>query len=1070
MHPSAAEFFGKSGACALFISAATHAQVSVTELPTLGVEGVANAVSSDGTIVVGTVYSPSDPTSPLACRWNLGMLELLPSIGIQSEALDVSADGTVVVGYAFVGNDYVGVQWRDGVASVLPRNGSYPSFAFAVSSDGTTIAGYLGVDTPTGAYCQCPALWQNGVIRYLEHGTENFSDGVRACSADGSVAAGAGPSSAPVQWTSAGMIPLETNQSQPWANQFVTGMSGDGHIIVGYQDYQGRPVRWTNGALGYLPSPFSSPSAGQANDASTDGSVIGGKLFDPNANGGVERAVLWTSAGVEVLPTVSDCANSSCNGVSPNGTVAVGWGNRPTSASSCGFSERRRPLVWDLCPNALAGGQCNAPPQATNLPFEGRVVTDPDHPLDFTLQIADNDPSQTVTLQLDPADLAALTSIGYSVQITHNTNPAMVHVWQETSLDLGWAEREWRLRINASDSQSTTVNNPIDLFVHRRSFLPPRRLLDGHPSTLTPLAQWDARWGFQRTGATDDTPAPALDLIRDWVSGVRADMAAIPLQNAGDPVDAAIVRRWFTQSICNNQPCGFTSDPANWIDHPVLVATALSVVWPGAGGQKAEQVWLNVPLQYVSGPRASVYPHANITTRAGSVVSVDLVPTERGSGFEAPSGTTFTVLPAMLGGVAGFFCSVSATTLEPNGVHGDKNDILEIARLVEARRPNNNLRLIGCCLTSCIMAGNAMMTGELPQVAHEWTPGEAHTALRTPALAWMTRPGPTEKIKLDRWRGSETSNAVPGRGPRFVNGFCVVWDQIERWFNSQGAPIKLVRVTRSCGPNCTENVPLTEAVVREHLDQRRALVFFNGEHWRMISKYDFGGANGALRVFVSDPGTGAQQWLTLAQAGGTNLKGFATVERTSSAQQFNAQATDFEAYATGAERILVTDSAGRKAGIDPTTGEVFGDATSGIAFDAPLDFPGYAPLTDEEWAQRTAESLRRVTMTGTVPTGTYVIDVDNANTTVNIAWRQAGQPVHTESFTPFPTAWGGRVVLQVTVAGACPADLNGDGVVGAQDIAILLGNWGGTGPADLDGNGVVGSSDIAILLGAWGGC
>lgn len=49
-----------------------------------------------------------------------------------------------------------------------------------------------------------------------------------------------------------------------------------------------------------------------------------------------------------------------------------------------------------------------------------------------------------------------------------------------------------------------------------------------------------------------------------------------------------------------------------------------------------------------------------------------------------------------------------------------------------------------------------------------------------------------------------------------------------------------------------------------------------------------------------------------------------------------------------------------------------------------------------------------------------------------------------------------------------PADLNGDGHVNAQDIAILLSQWGGAGSADLDGNGVVGSPDLAMLLNAWG--
>lgn len=50
-----------------------------------------------------------------------------------------------------------------------------------------------------------------------------------------------------------------------------------------------------------------------------------------------------------------------------------------------------------------------------------------------------------------------------------------------------------------------------------------------------------------------------------------------------------------------------------------------------------------------------------------------------------------------------------------------------------------------------------------------------------------------------------------------------------------------------------------------------------------------------------------------------------------------------------------------------------------------------------------------------------------------------------------------------------PADLNGDGAVNAQDLAVLLGSWGGKGSADLDGDGSVGASDLATLLGAWTG-
>jgi len=55
-------------------------------------------------------------------------------------------------------------------------------------------------------------------------------------------------------------------------------------------------------------------------------------------------------------------------------------------------------------------------------------------------------------------------------------------------------------------------------------------------------------------------------------------------------------------------------------------------------------------------------------------------------------------------------------------------------------------------------------------------------------------------------------------------------------------------------------------------------------------------------------------------------------------------------------------------------------------------------------------------------------------------------------------------------ANPCPADLNGDGTVGAADLTLVLSSWGGSGPADLDGDGFVGASDLTIVLSAWGAC
>ena len=68
---------------------------------------------------------------------------------------------------------------------------------------------------------------------------------------------------------------------------------------------------------------------------------------------------------------------------------------------------------------------------------------------------------------------------------------------------------------------------------------------------------------------------------------------------------------------------------------------------------------------------------------------------------------------------------------------------------------------------------------------------------------------------------------------------------------------------------------------------------------------------------------------------------------------------------------------------------------------------------------------------------------------------------------------GPAVTIRLTGSvgvGACPGDLTGDGVVGAEDLATMLSSWGQSGAADLDGNGTIGPSDLALLLADWGAC
>lgn len=67
--------------------------------------------------------------------------------------------------------------------------------------------------------------------------------------------------------------------------------------------------------------------------------------------------------------------------------------------------------------------------------------------------------------------------------------------------------------------------------------------------------------------------------------------------------------------------------------------------------------------------------------------------------------------------------------------------------------------------------------------------------------------------------------------------------------------------------------------------------------------------------------------------------------------------------------------------------------------------------------------------------------------------------------------------IQITLLGACPADIDGDGMVGSGDLAVMLAAWGSPCPLaaptcapDLNGDGNVDSADLAVLLAAWGPC
>ena len=99
-----------------------------------------------------------------------------------------------------------------------------------------------------------------------------------------------------------------------------------------------------------------------------------------------------------------------------------------------------------------------------------------------------------------------------------------------------------------------------------------------------------------------------------------------------------------------------------------------------------------------------------------------------------------------------------------------------------------------------------------------------------------------------------------------------------------------------------------------------------------------------------------------------------------------------------------------------------------------------------------------------------------ANGTVFNALRIAGDPgvgdalVVSGQFTTIGTDTRNRIAAfdGCPEVVSTPGDLDGDGVVNAADLSILLSAWGSADPnADIDGNGVVGAADLTVLLGNW---
>ena len=111
----------------------------------------------------------------------------------------------------------------------------------------------------------------------------------------------------------------------------------------------------------------------------------------------------------------------------------------------------------------------------------------------------------------------------------------------------------------------------------------------------------------------------------------------------------------------------------------------------------------------------------------------------------------------------------------------------------------------------------------------------------------------------------------------------------------------------------------------------------------------------------------------------------------------------------------------------------------------------------------------------------YTRELDHYVVT-NVGWNDAIPPSGSVAFGCVANATGAMQAPTNLVAWGrlppgsvpCPADLNGDQVVDAADLSVVLTNWGlasgGAGGGDVDGNGSTDAADLSALLAAWGDC
>jgi probable HAF family extracellular repeat protein len=297
----------------------------------------------------------------------------LPGGGFYSESWGISADGRVPVGASIIGGSGFAPQlgafaWstNSGLFQVYTDSAA-SSHAFAASTDGSVIVG----DADYGAFSPLNVqafVWDHGAAVLIGDlpggigGQDIPRSHARAISADGSIVAGIGESSAGTEAfrydrttaTFTGLGHYPGTQSPSWAY----GISGDGSIIVGSTTAPNgnqEAFRWTQQAglvpLGTLPPAPGVTAYSMAEAVSANGLVIVGETRTVRSGNGGE-AFRWTAAdggggGFEPLGDLDGGAFQSwAYAVNGDGSVIVGRASIDGPCGPFGCASAGRAFIW----------------------------------------------------------------------------------------------------------------------------------------------------------------------------------------------------------------------------------------------------------------------------------------------------------------------------------------------------------------------------------------------------------------------------------------------------------------------------------------------------------------------------------------------------------------------------------------------------------------------------------------------------------------------------------------------------------------------------------------------------